>query len=474
MTTLQLEGMNSQLSVDVLNLGAVSGTGQTPEAIAQGWVAAAGLSWSSPSASLSGNGNFWRGLPLGAAFFPGGAQACTLLFGGALGLYATSTPPTSSNLSGSSYVITSGSYGLFGWGTFPKLLITFVPQSVYAGSLQKIISPSAYWEAADGVILFGQIKNNYDWASDQRRVQVAARIRPNSLELVVWTETGDLDLRAVECVESTTGSRVQSVVLAAIAAGNAAQITATLVDSTIKGFLSAPLLLGGSKVLVDVGRFGAAQVPGLLRHTLALKSNPAGVALLASPLSPAGLRARHEAGSLLASEPPRYALDLLIGETALRVPISSWQSTQQLERAGYLQCTIPACAPWVTAIEAATEFVVVQLRRTTAGEAVAIEMARAPIDNRSFDRGTRNFTATVSGYPAPWSAPEDAPGTPRVLTGVRSRDFGTGPARVRASITWDLRPGDWVDADGLVFRVDYLNAYVPTNGDAYMDIGEHG
>ncbi len=99
------------------------------------------------------------------------------------------------------------------------------------------------------------------------------------------------------------------------------------------------------------------------------------------------------------------------------------------------------------------------------------EMARAPIEQRQFDRGPARHTCTLSGYSAGFAIDADPPAVyDRALTGVRSISSGSG-MRVRCAVDWLLRPGHRAFADGVPFVVDYINYYSPTGFDSYMDVG---
>lgn len=59
------------------------------------------------------------------------------------------------------------------------------------------------------------------------------------------------------------------------------------------------------------------------------------------------------------------------------------------------------------------------------------------------------------------------------MTGLRSiYTTSTGKTRARCDIDWFLRPGDTAVVDGENVTVSYINYYVPSIGDAYMDIGD--
>jgi hypothetical protein len=168
----------------------------------------------------------------------------------------------------------------------------------------------------------------------------------------------------------------------------------------------------------------------------------------------------------------RYVMDLVTPTGTVRVPISSWQATLQTGRSNYVQCVVPAVLTWVTAINAATEFVVSRTATLPDGSVIEYEMARAPVGEARFDRGPTNYTCTLSGYSTGFAADEEpSAATDRVLAKVRSLSFGVGGRRVRCAVDWLLRPGQRAIVDDVPFTVAYINYYVG-GGDAYMDAGE--
>lgn len=176
-------------------------------------------------------------------------------------------------------------------------------------------------------------------------------------------------------------------------------------------------------------------------------------------------------GQIDETAPTRYVMDLVTPGGLVRAPISSWQATLQTEGASYVQCVVPACTPWVSSIEAATEFVISRVARTLAGDTIEYEMARAPVQSPSFDRGSFNYTATVSGYADALTAVEDPPAAQdRTLTGIRTISQSGASLRARCDIDWLLRPGHRAFVDGDELIVGYVNYYCP-GFDQYMDVG---
>ncbi len=184
------------------------------------------------------------------------------------------------------------------------------------------------------------------------------------------------------------------------------------------------------------------------------------------------VRAAHDFTGALGDATTRYVMDLLTPDGAVRVPISSWQATLQTGSSNYVQCVVPACAPFVDAINTATEFVIYRRAEIPDGAAIEYEMARAPVQAQ-FDRGPQRHTCTLSGYSPAFVADETPPAAyDRALVAVRSISSGQGGTRVRCAVDWLLRPGHRAFADGAPLVASYINYYSPSTGDSYMDVGE--
>ena len=165
-----------------------------------------------------------------------------------------------------------------------------------------------------------------------------------------------------------------------------------------------------------------------------------------------------------------YAMELDDGVLdAIRIPISSWQATVQLNRSSYTQCVIPAAPGWVAPVTERQdgEFVIYRGVRYADGQTQESELARAPVQTVRFDRGPINATMTLEGY-ATLAPPTQI--LTRTLQNVRSESITSG-LRVRCDIDWFLRPGQLATARGTTFTVGYINYYVG-GGDEYMDVGE--
>jgi hypothetical protein len=172
----------------------------------------------------------------------------------------------------------------------------------------------------------------------------------------------------------------------------------------------------------------------------------------------------------------RYWMDLTTPGGVVRVPVSSWQSTQQTGAQCYAGCVVPACEPYLADLYAATEFAIVREGTLKTGARFEIEMVRCPLDTLQTDEGPTNLTASLAGYFDAFPEVEDPDAQfDRVLTGVRSVSVYASGVRFRCDIDWLLRPGQRAQYEATTFLVSYINYYVTqnlTSVDAYMDIGE--
>jgi len=261
-------------------------------------------------------------------------------------------------------------------------------------------------------------------------------------------------------------------VQARLAAPSMLGAPALLARQPVFGYAAAPSMLGAPALLARQPVFGYAAAPSMLGAPALLARQPVfGYAAAPSPLGAPAALAYHDFTGQLGDAVSLYVMDLITPTGTVRVPISSWQATLQTGASNYVQCVVPACAPWVETINAATEFVVSRRAVLTSGQALEYEMARAPTEQRSFAQGPQRYTCTLAGYSTAFAASLDPPAAfDRTLTGVRSVSSGTA-LRVRAEIDWLLRPGQRAFAQGVGFVVGYINYYAPS-GDAYMDVGE--
>lgn len=225
--------------------------------------------------------------------------------------------------------------------------------------------------------------------------------------------------------------------------------------SAVEAIVAVPGPLGAEQVLATFASFATA----------AIVSAP-------SPLGAVAVLGYHDFSAAVSPLGGLSLLDLVTPGGLVRVPISSWQATLQTTDANYVQCVIPACTPWVDALNAATEFVIYRRATLYEGGTIDYEMVRAPAEQLRFDRGPERHTCTLSGYSPGFAEDLDPPATyDRALAGVRSISRGANDLRVRCAVDWLLRPGHRAYVEGAPFVVGYINYYAPTGFDAYMDIG---
>ena len=193
---------------------------------------------------------------------------------------------------------------------------------------------------------------------------------------------------------------------------------------------------------------------------------------LPGPLGSPTIRALNDFSGLITDYRAFYVMEVS-GSPILRIPISSWQATVQTDRASFLQCVIPAADDYVDDLAARLNSSNFSIYRITYlnDEEQKSQLAIAPLETTSYARGPSNYTLTVSGYGDAETA-SASPAT-RTMTGLRSiYTTSTGKTRARCDIDWFLRPGDTAVVDGENVTVSYINYYVPSIGDAYMDIGD--
>jgi hypothetical protein len=191
-----------------------------------------------------------------------------------------------------------------------------------------------------------------------------------------------------------------------------------------------------------------------------------------SPLGAARAEVFHDFSAAVEGRPLVYVVDLETTGGRVRVPISSWQATLQTEQSNYLQVVIPACEPYLAAINAATRVRVFRRCVLRDGTAFEYQMATVPLQTVTTARGPNNYTATLSGYSAGSvlvSSPPSA--TARTLQDVRTIFTSPSGLRVRCAIDWLLRPAQIAFVGTSPFVVAFINYYV-SDGDQYMDVGE--
>lgn len=168
----------------------------------------------------------------------------------------------------------------------------------------------------------------------------------------------------------------------------------------------------------------------------------------------------------------RYFLDLTTPGGIVRAPISSWQATLRTDGKCYVQCVVPACAPYVDDITAATAFSIKRRAVLPDESAFEYEMAAAPDPSFSLAQGPFNYSATITAYADAFAEDEDPPaGYDRTLVDIRSLTTTPTSLRARCAIDWLLRPGHRaIVTDSLSIVVGWINYYVNEN-DQFMDVG---
>lgn len=225
-----------------------------------------------------------------------------------------------------------------------------------------------------------------------------------------------------------------------------------LATSSSAALALADSMLGAVLVLGRHPTAGRATMPGVMLGELVL--------------------AQTDFSNAVSDSSQTYVMELETPSGPVRVPISSWQATLQVDTDNYLQAVIPACEQYVADIEAATQFTVFRnawaLDRSILAE---LPISSSPISDVQFAQGALNFTATISGYsPGTASNPNPSASFDRTLRNIQSVfNYKTG-LRVRCSIDWFLRPAQRAYIGSTSFVVDYINMYV-TGQQAYMDVG---
>lgn len=251
--------------------------------------------------------------------------------------------------------------------------------------------------------------------------------------------------------------------LGAVAAVASQSIAASL---SARGPLATVSALARAVLCARTGAAGPLSRP-LVIVRLSLIASLSAPSILAAPTA----LAVHDFTGKIGDAATFFVMDLITPTGAVRIPISSWQATLQTGSSNYVQCVIPACTIWASAINSATEFAIYRRAVLPDGTAIEYEMARAPAEQPQFDRGPQRHTCTLSGYSDAFAASEDPPATyDRSLTGVRSISSGSS-YRVRCAVDWLLRPGHRAFVEGAPFVVKFINYYAPSGFDSYMDVG---
>jgi hypothetical protein len=443
---------------------------------------------------------------MAAPFFDGGTTTAMFSSEGGIGLH--NTEPT--NTGSTAYTITNLSR-MYGLASRPRLLLTFrVTDDLksYATKLQR---------SGSTTIIYGQYsKFNNESVS---RYDAAIKITPQNLEFIGRTYDSAASIYWTELNESTVQTVIQQALAQSQTAGTIINLDATVKvpvkaniagpallssgnaslqawfgDLVRSGYVTANAVLGSPQVSAVAYPMGYVEAPSVLAQPAVLgqfvaqgwvdvgsvfgSTNALGnvypVGSIASPsiLGACNVLAHHDFTGQLGDTVTRYVMDLVTPTGTVRVPISSWQATLQTGRSNYVQCVAPGVLNFVSAINAATEFVVSRTATLPDGTVIEYEMARSPVGEARFDRGANRFTCTLSGY-SPGFAMDDETftATDRTLERIRNVSSGSGGLRVRCAVDWLLRPGHRAFVDGSPFVVAYINYYVG-GGDAYMETGE--
>lgn len=169
----------------------------------------------------------------------------------------------------------------------------------------------------------------------------------------------------------------------------------------------------------------------------------------------------------------RYYAELETQATGeiLRLSISSWQATIQLDRADFLQVVVPGLSDdlmqqVLAQIDLGDQHLSVYRK---AGN-ILRRMVRVDLDAWYQNEGPRRATLTLSGYGR--DVIYEVPLSSRNVTGVRTLMQSSRGSSVRCNIDWLLEPGmEAVLPSGAIIQVSYINYYVSIS-EAWMQIGE--
>ena len=233
----------------------------------------------------------------------------------------------------------------------------------------------------------------------------------------------------------------------------------------------ALLLVGQSGAFVSADSpLGAALILASNFHAFLAADSPLGAALVRG-FSDFTLGLAPEVMQL-----QRYFCDLDTPGGVVRVPISSWQSTQQTGAACYAQAVVPGSDLYADDLNDATGFVIWRQARLKDKSTIEIEVVRSTLDTLQFSEGRINRTATMSGYgPALEEDPDPDPAGDRTLVGVRSVSTYPSGARVRCAIDWLVKPAQrayYADTSMIVSFVNYYVTQSNSSVESYMDVGE--
>jgi len=233
-----------------------------------------------------------------------------------------------------------------------------------------------------------------------------------------------------------------------------------------------PTPLGAPEIVTETGESFIAEIPTPLGAPEVLTEwSDQAIVVLPSPLNPPAPVLFSDFVPYISTNVQRYVMRLL-STLEVEIPISSWQSTLQTDRQNYLTCAVPAASQYLADITASLdvdEFAIYKITEA-AGLTVEWEIARVPLQTATLNQGGFRTTITLSGYGDPFTPPP-ARQTFTLADLISLQNTLGGNIRVRAAIDWYIRPGDTVTADGNTFTVAYINYYVTSEGQAYMDLG---
>lgn len=193
---------------------------------------------------------------------------------------------------------------------------------------------------------------------------------------------------------------------------------------------------------------------------------------LPSPLAGPAVSALNDFTGLIGAAQTTYALRIS-GSPELEIPIKSWQSTLQRDRLSFVQAVIPAYGNYDISDRVGSETFSIYRVASAGGTTFESLMASAPLSTVQISQGSFNHTAVISGFSDEFV--NSSAGGSRTLEGVRTlSNTINGASRLRCSIDWFLRPGQEVTGGGLTFTAEYINYYVTSSGQAYMDVGNRG
>lgn len=446
----------------------------------QDWATALGAPTTGTDQNLDGDDSAF-GITAGASVWPGGTARVFYASESGLGIY-TSAP---SNEASAAYDLTAHNIARFyGFTSRPKLLLAY-HSARDPSDLQSVRTQMR--TVGNTTIIYAEHRTYNsslsDYAQASQVYQVALRLQPGRIDFIGYSyrvghyvqlfelqqgATSEIIARKTQIAQHDEGIFQRNTVVFEFSDPAPG---AELIGRAPAVLLSRPTTTPQSLFAVGMTVQGRAQI---LRPPQGVMSFAAPIYLQGrapSPLQSRGARGRvlHDFSAVLGSPTTEHVMDLVTPGGHVRVPVSSWQATLQVDAASYVQCVIPAATAWMAAIAAATEFVVRRRAVVPGGPTIEYEMARAPAQTIRFDRGPQRQTCTLSGYV---QAPAGDPGaTPRALRGVRSVSSGAGGVRVRCAPDWLLRPGNVATYDGQQIQVAYIN-YYHTATDSYCDVGE--